>query len=408
MFDIKRGVTRWLITAGVLSALAVPGVKAATVDITAQYRPSENNDRFSNTTPVSGFCAEFDCMDDVFSIALPITYTRTVTSGLPPLPERWSLKTPDEQTVRVTSDSGYSTDVKFRVDLVAQTLSGRPGNVPMENNPASHNAVGGGCTIEKLYGYGDGVNLGFAWSINNPVSPTMCYPARFRHPYPEQRSVALYAFGFSIGYTLDMPPPHTVPMGIYRGSVTLSVGEAGDFALGSNVTGLSTSSVTFNFTLDVHHQLQVQFPANSDKVVLEPAKSWQQWLSTGVEPEQLSARLPFRLTTSGPFSVRMQCGEDDPDVNYCVLRNQRTQERSAFMVELRPPKGAQYADTPGAQAPPRQLRQGQSEALLTRELLSNGLGTFVFTTNRAQTAQLIKGAGDEWAGLVTLVFDATL
>lgn len=402
MFDCKRGLILWL-AASVLSALVPPAAHATVVDITAEYRPSENNDEFHNTTPDTGVCIEWECIEGRFSIALPITYTRSVISGLPPIPERWSLKTPAEQTIRVTSDSGYSANVKFRIDLVAQTLSGAPGNVAYEDNPGGHTEVGGGCGLEVLYG--DPLNLGFVWSVNNPVSPSICYPATSNSKV--QKPVSLYAYGFSVAYMLNLPPPHTTPMGVYRGSVTLSVGENGDFALGSNVTGLSTNSVTFNFILDVHHQLQVQFPANSDKVVLEPVRSWQHWLNTGVVPEQLTAKLPFRLTTSGPFSIRMLCA-DYFDVDRCAIRNQSTQAVAGFGVELHPPRGTQYSDTPGAQATPRRLRQGQSEALLTRELLNNGPGKFVFITDKTQTAQMVKGAGDKWAGLVTLVFDARL
>lgn len=199
-----------------------------------------------------------------------------------------------------------------------------------------------------------------------------------------------------------------MPMGTYRGSVTFSVGETGDFGLGGNVTNLSTNSVTFNFTLTVYHELQVQFPANSDRVVLEPTIGWQKWLDTGVPPTKVTGSLPYRLTTSGPFTVTMNCGEEGIGAA-CLLRNQRNNETIYFGVYFYPPKGFERADYPGEEAPWREtLYPGRPAGYLTRSLVSSALGKFEFYALYDQAEKLANWPGDKWAGLVTLIFDARL
>lgn len=383
------------------------GNARADVDITAEYRPSENSGEFRNTTANSGYCVEFRCANGVFSVALPISYERTVLSGLPAVPQRWSVQTPRETTVNVVSDRGDTAALQLQITHVAQALS--QGSTPLTkyNNPASHYSAGGGCSwVTGAIYDGDSSDAGYVWQVNDPRSPSLCYPTSSY--VVKQESITPWARSFSVGYKLILPRPHTMAMGTYRGSATFSVGETGDFGLGSDVTNLSTNSVTFNFTLTVHHELQVQFPANSDRVVLEPTIGWQKWLDTGVPPTKVVGSLPYRLTTSGPFSVTMNCAEEGIGAA-CVMRNQRSNESVYFGVMFYPPTGLERADHPGEEAPWREaLTPGLPAGYLTRGLVSNALGKFEFYALYEQVAKLASSPGDKWAGLVTLIFDARL
>ena len=392
--------------AGMLVALLAGSASAGDVEITADYRPSENQREFRNTTPNSGYCLEFGCAKGMFSVALPISYERTVLSGMPAVPQRWSLQTPRETTVNVVSDRGDTAALQLQITHVAQALA--QGSTPLTkyNNPASHYSAGGGCSwvTGAIYDE-DPSNAGFVWQVNDPRSPSVCYPASSY--VIQQENITPWARSFSVGYKLILPKPHTMAMGTYRGSVTFSVGEAGDFSLGGNVTNLSTNSVTFNFTLTVHHELQVQFPANSDRVLLEPSTGWQKWLDTGVPPPDLKATLPFRLTTSGPFSIGMTCGEPE-SYQVCRIRNQRNNADSWFLVLVHPPKGLEDLDMPGMQAPRRVMVHGIPFKYRTQEFLSGSLGKFTFETYSHHVEKFLKEPGDKWVGLVTLVFDASL
>ena len=396
-----------LAVAWALGALFAGNVYAGGVEITAEYRPSENNGEFRNTTANSGYCVEFRCDNGVFSVALPINYERTVLSGLPAVPQRWSLQTPRETTFNVVSDRGDTAALQLQITHVAQALS--QGSTPLTkyNNPASHHSAGGGCTwVTGAIYDGDLSDAGFVWQVNDPRSPSLCYPTSSY--VVQQENITPWARSFSVGYKLILPRPHTMPMGTYRGSVTFSVGETGDFGLGGNVTNLSTNSVTFNFTLTVYHELQVQFPANSDRVVLEPTIGWQKWLDTGVPPTKVTGSLPYRLTTSGPFTVTMNCGEEGIGAA-CLLRNQRNNETIYFGVYFYPPKGFERADYPGEEAPWREtLYPGRPAGYLTRSLVSSALGKFEFYALYDQAEKLANWPGDKWAGLVTLIFDARL
>lgn len=408
MFKRAGFACRWLAGAclGALALGSSHAAQASPVEITAEYRASDFNDEFRNTTPNSGYCVEFICDFGMFSLALPITYERTYTTGLPPVPDRWTLQTPGETTIEVVSDSGERANLKLQITHVAQTLvKGSTVDMVRLENPAAHHVAGGGCTWVDGWLYDQTAEGAFAWQIDNPRSPSLCYPAETNVSVP--REVSPRVQSFSIAYKLIYPPPHTLGMGTYRGSVTFSVGETGDFALGSKVSQLNTNSVTLNFVLSVHHQVSVQFPANSDRVVLEPTGGWQKWLSTGVAPSELKASLPFRLTASGPFSIRMECGEVTGP-NICAIRNQRTQAVTAFIVRVHPPKGTEFAHQPGAPATPFPILDGQTVRFRTPNLLLNSLGQFTFETYAPFIQELLKTPGDDWAGLVTLIFDATL
>lgn len=390
-----------------LSGLLAGNAWAADVEITADYRPSENRGEFRNTTPNSGYCREFGCASGIFSVALPISYERTVLSGLPPIPQRWSLQTPRETTVNVVSDRGDTAALQLQITHVAEALTEGSSPLTKFNNPAAHYSAGGGCTWLTGATYdGDTSDSGFVWQVNDPRSPSLCYPTSSY--VTKQESVTPWVRSFSVGYKLVLPRPHTMAMGTYHGSVTFSVGEAGDFTLGNNVTNLSTNSVTFNFTLTVHHELQVQFPANSDRVVLEPTTGWQKWLDTGVPPTKVAGSLPYRLTTSGPFSITMNCAEQGIGES-CVIRNERNNEFVYFGVMFYPPKGLERAEYPGEEAPWREaLVHGRPAGYLTRGLVSSALGKFEFYALYDQVVKLASSPGDKWAGLVTLIFDARL
>lgn len=408
MFERCFAHRAWRYGLALCGLLAAPWAYAGDVEITAVYRAADNRDDFVNTTPTTGFCAEFACDRDTVSVALPITYERRVQSGLPPVPQRWSLQVPGERQISLTSDRGDTVALKLHITHIAQTLNARNNDFQPHENPAGHYQAGGGCAF--VHGEVDDGNAeaGFIWRVSNPVSPSLCYPAT--SGATQQNPITPYARSLSIGYRLILPKPHKMYAGTYRGSVTYTVGENGDFGLGSGVTALSTNSVTLDFVVKVHHELSIRFPANSDRVVLEPVEvSWEQWLRSGAETKNLQAQLPFRLTASGPFTVSSICGEIYADINYCLMRNQRTQERAAFKVKIQPPAGIEYEDMPGRVPIPRNLKRDEPLRLIPTTAVDNGLGRLIFIADQYWVRDvMLKTPGDDWSGYVTVVFDARL
>jgi hypothetical protein len=193
--------------------------------------------------------------------------------------------------------------------------------------------------------------------------------------------------------------------GTYYGSVTYSVGENGEFALGNGVSALNTSSVTLNFELEVLHPLKLEFPANSDQVQLEPRGGWLRWLSGGPPPSVLERDLPFRIWSSGPLAIYSTC--EHPMPNRCGIRNTRTGHTVPLDVMVTLPGGMQQGGAPVRRA---QVPTGRGQPLHLESVtpVLNQPGALHFATAPGAVAEMVQNPGDTYRGTVTVVFDAEL
>lgn len=395
---------RWLLCAALLASGTL--AQAASIDISAAFRPSAGSSEFKDTTPPSGFCLEYGgCAEHLHSVALPITYDRRVLTGLPVLARRWSLHTPPQATVTLLSARGEPLTVTFQITHVAQVLSGQ--GFDRRENPASHSSTGGNCTFTAPYGSEGSNGQGFIWKIADPVSPGLCYPAT--SGATAQREITVSARKLSVGYKLLLPQSHTVKSGLYYGSVTYSVGETADFSLGSQVSGLSDSSITFNFSVDVQHQLSVTFPPGSDAVELMPSPSyggWHQYLS-GLKPAPggIYSILPFTISASGPFNVYVRCDEPDSFGRACLVRNVNNQVPASLLILLRlPPPFTTQGGSPVDQL---FLEHERIRTILTRAPAVDVAGYFrIKIEDTAFEKIVLKNPGYPFRGGFTLVFDA--
>ncbi|WP_051270596.1 hypothetical protein [Pseudomonas vranovensis] len=187
--------------------------------------------------------------------------------------------------------------------------------------------------------------------------------------------------------------------------MTYSVGEAGEIALGNNVSMLNTSSVTLNFELEVLHHLQLEFSGRSDQVLLEPPGGWARWLNGGPKPERLERDLPFRIWSSGPLSVYMDCGVPGP--NSCGIRNTRNGHTVPLDVSLTLPGGISQSGHPVQR---EQVPTGRRQPLILQSTrpVFNQPGALHFATASGEAAQMLDNPGDTYTGNVTVVFDAML
>lgn len=378
--------------------------QAATVDISAAYRPSSSSSEFQNTTPPSGFCVEYGgCGNQITSVALPVQYDRNVLSGLPPASRRWSLQAPPQANVTLTSAEGNTLAAQFQITHMAQVLSGT-GFDKLEN-PANHSSTGGNCSFVAPYGSDGGNAAGFIWRMADPVSPGLCYPATAGTS--KQLEITPSARRTSVGYRLILPAPHTVKAGAYQGSVTYSIGEAGDFSLGSRVSNLSDNSVTFNFSVTVQHELSVTFPAGSDHVDLQPSESyggWHQYL-TGQKPPPGSILkiLPFQISTSGPFKLTMRCDETN-SVDTCVLRSARNQLTARVLIFIELPPAITHMGQPVRFS---QLNHNRTvDFQVTQPVLDQQGRLRIVIENTDFKWIMLPNPGNPFQNGITLVFDA--
>lgn len=382
-------------------------VDAATVDISTMFRPSPGNTAYRDTTPVSGFCLEYGgCGDQLRSVVIPIQYDRTVRTGLPAVSRRWSLHTPPQATVTLTSDKGHSISAAFQITHIAQVLTGQ--GFDKRENPASHTGTGGNCSFAGAYASGGGNTLGFIWRMADPITPGLCYPAT--SGANTEREITVTARSMSVGYQLVLPRPQAVKMGLYHGSVTFSIGEAGDFALGSQVSNLSDSSMTFNFTVDVQHQLNVVFSPGWESAELLPPASyggWHQYL-TGLKPApgNISKEQTFMISVSGPMTVYVRC--DEWEINgLCLLRNVNNQVTARMISALTlPPALVDSNDQP---LRIRHMRHDRTIEVTPKRPVVEEPGLFRMSIETMDFKTImLKNPGYPFRGAVTLVFDAQL
>ncbi|QCI11258.1 hypothetical protein E6B08_07475 [Pseudomonas putida] len=268
---------------------------AAEVDVRLRYR-GDPAGQFENVTPPAAFCAVWPshCRSSygLYVVDLPITYqkknTNTLTSGDR---DRHYLQLPAERTVDVVNESGRRYQLDFSITDVSQRLGFLSGRMRGGD-------VTGGCSLQ--YAISNAVRLQYLWQIRQPASPQPCLAV------PWNAEVSVTQFG--IRYRLIMSRrPIGMPQGIYRGSVDYSIGPGGDFDFGDEVTHLSDTRLTVNFELDVQHDLYLEFPAGSDRAVLEPPGGWKAWLGGRGAPSKLSRDMPLRIWTSGPIRVYKRC-----------------------------------------------------------------------------------------------------
>jgi len=292
----------------------LPAVEAATLEITAQFRadsakPQEN--KFVNTTRNSGYCEQFVVLCQsagIFSLFMNVGASGgPVQANHEDVRQGAMLKAPANwRPVQVIhSGTGQTETLELRV-------VGLGGAIGL--TPEAADIVGGGVSDETAYNmiFGStwwqapapcvrqGATLSHAWFFwKTPVEDACAKPARYQIPRFEYQ-------GLSFAYELRTPNPLKMAGGQYRGSLTLGVGPGQDFDFGDVVLP-SDSALTLNFTLDVEHVLKVEIPPGGNRVELEPREGWQAWLSNGSKPTVLFRDHQFRISTSSPFTMRLEC-----------------------------------------------------------------------------------------------------
>ncbi|WP_409280871.1 hypothetical protein [Pseudomonas defluvii] len=378
---------------------------ASEVTITAEFRPSSTNTRFKNTTPVSGFCKHFSnaavCQsDESKSIELGIKYTKETVSRDPDTRNRFYVGFPGRQVVDVARAGDSPSQLYFSFASFSAFVRRVSGDGRIPNAGRS---VSGGCSELHAAFYSDirAINL---WRINNPDVSSHCYVNSALEG--EGVQAVSNVEEFSIGYNLVAPNPLAMRAGIYTGEVNYSVGENGEIALGNMVTNLNTNSLKIKFELDVQHALEVHFPANSDKVILEPPGGWMRWLNGGPAPEKLVRDLPFRITNTGPLSIYMEC--EHPTGRSCGIQNTRSSEIAALDVAVSLPGGIQLNNGQAVQRFP--IPTGRARPLHVDAVtpVFNQPGALHFATAAGEAAEMVKNPGDTYRGNVTVVFDALL
>lgn len=209
----------------------------------------------------------------------------------------------------------------------------------------------------------------------------------------------------SIGYLVQSPNPLAVESGEYTGWLHTTLGPGGDFDFGTNAR-LSDTELIVSFTPTVSHEFQATFTEPSPKVSLAPVGGWSQWTRHGKPPARLRQELPFLLTSSNGFSVKMRCEHDLG--GQCDVANAATREVVPINVDVTMPgmremrSGAFARNTPLVSE-----RSGQVAPRFTpQSYLQNRHSRLRSAATGPAVAEMLKAPESRWQGDVTVVFDS--
>ncbi|CAG8867455.1 hypothetical protein PS627_02498 [Pseudomonas fluorescens] len=380
-------------------ALAAPVTHALEVTLTAEYRGGGSG-QFENTTPPAHNCRLFQalCIKGK-TVDIPITYSKPVTKRTGDVRDLLYLKTPGRREIDVYHDqTGEPHRLAFEVvGLSLKAVSGY-----YWYNPLSNGSAVGGCSRMGGLGLEGERSYTRGLRISEPASPSPCWQVSPSAPTEHVEPVSISQL--AIAYTLQMPPSYRLKPGIYRGSVTYSVGANGDFDFGNQVSDLNTNTLTLSFVLDVEHAFIFDFPPGSDRAVLEPAGGWVAWPNGGRVPGRLYRDLPMRVWSTGPIKVYKLCEHDAG--THCAIRNDLG-ENVPVQVSLSLPEGIRYR---GGRVDRLALPSGRAAALQFESVIPtiNRPGELHFEVAREDVRPMLDRAGKTYNGKVTVVFDAEI
>jgi hypothetical protein len=360
-----------------LSLLATMFAQAATIDVTASFKPDSSNpmrNEFTNTTPFSGHCELYPSFCEglsIFSILVPIGFT---ASG--PIEARHSDKRKgamfrpptDWKPLLVTHrETGEQSTLQVRIASIGgwyhlpQKVQNIIGAGAPDSNPAAHEMLWGGHNWTYPpgpCGYTGGMFVESTWRSFFWLTP----PGSTCAPTAAYRIENLRYEKFQIGYELRTPDPLKMTTGQYVGSYTFGVGPGRDFDMG-DIMLPSDDSLTINFSLDVEHTLKVEIPPGGDKVRLVPEGGWQSWLQAGRRPVRLFRDQIFNISSSSRFKMHLRCGVSI-NFNDCVIVNHEANKRAKVDLRVSLPDG--LTDLSGQPVRRRLLKSGVENALQLR------------------------------------------
>lgn len=375
--------------------------------ITAEYRPSSNAPsmiQFTNTTPcelpgsTQKWCEKVDGNTPVSLTFSSPSFKQFVASD--DVRDEIYLRTPPVQKVTLTNDEGEGKELLFRIEDFGFKTSKTEGEEPLHNltvatlsNPSS----GSGCTSGGRSVTGTSADTYFFWQVNpeNKESGAVCF-AHLKEGTDRRFEIKeLY-----IGYSLETDAPASFKNGVYRGTLNMTVGPEGDISLGNTNY---IEFVTLHFEITVKHAFRIQFPPDSDRVVLAPVGGWGPWINSGKIPSALQRDIPFSLTTSGPIMMKLEC-EYTSGIG-CGLKNNESDE----IVTLRT-----MVTLPG-------LYMGSGDRIedIVLSFMPGTRFKFVpdgfsyerrswlrFAVGEEAVQSMIAQPGSRWRGNVTVIFDA--
>ncbi|MGE6334597.1 hypothetical protein [Stenotrophomonas sp. NPDC077659] len=381
-----------------LAAAFPASAQIKTVTVTGEFRPNAldpGNTTFKNTTPRGSFCSwrpdECDRANAyIFTVGSGDFWRKSGASDSASRRDSTYVRFPPPRIITLhDAASGQSFQTKISFVAIAINLAFDRGTDPW------YYGISGGCTAIRGAG-GVGWSSG-GWGVRDPSNPQECYSTVLRN----SRNYTFRNVG--LGIHVDLPNAMTLHAGRYTAEEEWTTGGAGsDIDLGDHITGVQ--AIRMNFVFDVIHDFQVRFPAESPRVQLAPEGGWRQWIDHGIAPASLRQELPFQLTTSMEFSLKMRCEHDAG--NRCGIRNAVSRAIVPVDVDVTLPGMINQRDTRPAQFTALSPDDALAPRFAADEYLMERRSSLRFIAGPDATREMILDPGSHWAGDITLVFDA--
>lgn len=382
-------------------------VQAASIDVTGEYKPATYEvefGKFINTTPCSvaeEMTGDFWCkgtasLDKEQAVVIKTTIHRTVKNNNNLRDAITYQKFTGKKTVELVNEHGDRKTLSF----ILTNIGGSHNNNILEAASSTGKqwlyAVSGDCNF-RLGSWASSYWLEYFFDIKkaNQMTGGICYNNDFKKGFV---SAETYMRRFYIGYRLVPPDPLKMQNGTYKGSLTLTVGANQDLDFGNGT--YSDSTLIVNFSLKVQHQIKVEFPAGSDKVVLQPPGGWHDWIYRGKshQPPYLIAELPYRLWVSSDYNVWLNCQYAYGEV--CMLNN----ERLGMKVRLE----VIYVNKSKEELPLKHGVKKLFTASVRGPYYINEARSIIFKVQKPALTLMMEHPGSTYKGNVTLIYDAAI
>ncbi len=405
---------RGLFSAFLLSGALVEPAQALTQDITAVFTPNPGNpfvNQFRNTTPISSICESHiptQCQAlNLFSLRIP---------GFDALSNTPILA--NHEDVR----KGFMVKVpsQWRDVQVTHTRTGEVETVQMRIA-----GFGGLWNISRPPGVGAWTLPGSFWSNQWLRAPSPCVSTGHlkagvqsatyfwivpegagvcsRQPSQDLSYMRIYQMEYA--YELRTPNPLGMSSGEYTGSLTYTMGPGADYDFG-DVLIPTDNQLTFNFALEVQHELRVEVPPGGTRIELVPQGGWQAWLGQGRKPARLFRDQTFNISASSRFNMQMFCERVIGDT--CALRNNTDNHEVPLDISVSLPHGLNRPDGSGVDRQPLLLSGVGTEVFQPGFYVNRRPGTLHFEVKKAYADEMLNRGGSTYSGQVTVVWDSEI
>ena len=401
---------------GLISAGFPVLAKAVEIPLTFEFRPSALHPQlntFVNTTPNEGLCREYDkACDSLQSVLLrmELTYSAFEVDAderhqaffkIPNQFQEIQLRHVDTDDVAIASWRATLLAGKYVLPVNIRDIVGDD----IDDSLAGHRRLwggkgwvipgDGGC---ETTGWAQLDSFYYAWGWKFPTAATGC-SKKTQYPFASMRMHDL-----SVAYAMRTPTPLAMKNGIYTGKIQFNVGPGQAFDFGDNVTA-TDSEVTFVITLTVAHEFQVTFPSAAPRVTLAPIGGWQQWTDHGTPPRRLQQELPFTLTSSSDFSVKMRCEHESG--GRCGIEDLAAGTVVPVDVDVTLPGVSEVNTGVRAVEFPLVTQQVATAPRFRPDSFTvNRPSKLRFSANGNAVAEMLKAPGSRWQGDVTIIFDS--